>query len=216
MLTRKREAELLREAETRRIDLMTDDLSEQPTIDVPSSAVEHLSSLSKSKIGGPKGVNQEATSTPSVTSNRPPIPQVKEKVPGFNCESIPNNSESSDSVDISPTVKEVASGPDCASLLPVNSKSVTSMSPSHAPSQEPASVEVPNALPLSSSVKEPSKASDTYNGSNAGNYVWSQTMTDVDIRVPVSHGTTGKDLKIEIRNDSLRVEVLKPERKVFL
>ena len=45
ILTRKREAELMREAATRRIDLMTDDMTQVPELDVPATTEEHLTQL---------------------------------------------------------------------------------------------------------------------------------------------------------------------------
>ena len=56
--------------------------------------------------------------------------------------------------------------------------------------------------------------SDTYNGAVMENYKWSQTMTDVDVRVPLAAHTKAADVRVDIRNDYLRVELLKPERKV--
>ena len=45
ILTRKREAELMREAATRRIDLMTDDMTQVPELDIPATTEEHLTQL---------------------------------------------------------------------------------------------------------------------------------------------------------------------------
>lgn len=56
--------------------------------------------------------------------------------------------------------------------------------------------------------------SDTYNGAALDDYKWSQTMTDVDVRVPVAPGTKPKDVTVEIKNDHLKVLLHKPERKV--
>lgn len=57
-------------------------------------------------------------------------------------------------------------------------------------------------------------SSETYNGAVMENYRWSQTITDLDIRVPVPEVTTAKDVRVDIRSDHLRVELLRPERKV--
>ena len=59
-----------------------------------------------------------------------------------------------------------------------------------------------------------SLSSDTYNGSQTEKYTWSQTMTDIDVRAPIPDGITAKDLRVEITKDRLKVELLKPERKV--
>lgn len=57
--------------------------------------------------------------------------------------------------------------------------------------------------------------SDTYNGGALDDYKWSQTMTDLDVRVPVAPGTKPKDVTVEIKNDHLKVVLQKPERKVL-
>ena len=170
---------------------MTDDLSELPKIDVPSSTVEQLNKLTKSRLVERKGNRQKLQH-----------PQSELVTPKVEHEQIPV----SESVPVDNVKKDGASDAS-------DSASPATPSPPVLPLGQPSSTQVPTSL--ASSIKEPSKASDTYNGSNAGNYAWSQTMTDVDIRVPVSCGTTGKDLKIEIKNDSLLVEALKPEKKVF-
>ncbi len=56
--------------------------------------------------------------------------------------------------------------------------------------------------------------SDTYNGGEMDNYKWSQTVTDLDVKVPVSKGVKSKDLRVEIKSDYLRVKQLRPEKKV--
>lgn len=56
--------------------------------------------------------------------------------------------------------------------------------------------------------------SDTYNGAALDNYKWSQTMTDIDVKVPIAPGTRSKDVTVEIKNDHLKVMLHKPERKV--
>ena len=43
--------------------------------------------------------------------------------------------------------------------------------------------------------------SETYNGAVMDNYRWAQTITDLEIRIPVSDEVTAKDVKVEIRND---------------
>ena len=56
--------------------------------------------------------------------------------------------------------------------------------------------------------------SDTYNGGVLDNYKWSQTMTDIDVRVPIAPGTRAKDVTVEIKSDHLKVVLHKPEKKV--
>ena len=56
--------------------------------------------------------------------------------------------------------------------------------------------------------------SDTYNGSERENYKWSQTLTDLDIRVPVSDGTKSRDVRVDFKSDHLKVELLRPKKEV--
>lgn len=56
--------------------------------------------------------------------------------------------------------------------------------------------------------------SDTYNGAALDDYKWSQTMTDIDVRVPVAPGTKPKDVTVDIKSDHLKIVLHKPERKV--
>ena len=73
-------------------------------------------------------------------------------------------------------------------------------------------------LPLTKKSKEEEEAlklsSDAYNGSKTEKYVWAQTVSDIDIRVPVPKATTGKDLKVDIKIDTLKIEILRPQREV--
>ncbi len=58
------------------------------------------------------------------------------------------------------------------------------------------------------------KVTDVYNGADMEKYKWSQTMTDLDVRIPVPEGSTGKNIKVEIRNSHLKVLALTPSRQV--
>ncbi len=93
------------------------------------------------------------------------------------------------------------------------------------PSIEPITDELPITLPPPSSSAKSSelvkqvtaaaeKVSDTYNGAEMDNYKWSQTLLDLDIRVPVSKGTKSKDVRVDIKSDRLKVELIRPRRKV--
>lgn len=63
--------------------------------------------------------------------------------------------------------------------------------------------------------KEPTKksllptagvSSDDYNGHSTEKYSWSQTIKDIDVKIPVSpHIRKGKDLVVTIRSDSVIV-----------
>jgi len=59
------------------------------------------------------------------------------------------------------------------------------------------------------------KVSDVYNGADMEKYKWSQTMTDLDVRIPLPEGSTGKNIKVEIRSNHLKVIALTPSRQVL-
>ena len=63
-------------------------------------------------------------------------------------------------------------------------------------------------------VEDWEKVSDIYNGAQMENYKWSQTITDIDVRVPVPEGTTAKNLKVDIRSDHLKVVLFRPTQQV--
>ncbi len=97
------------------------------------------------------------------------------------------------------------------------------------PINEPIQDELPITLPPATgpthskpsptTSKAPTAAdhvSDTYNGGEMENYKWSQTLTDLDVKVPVPKGTKSKDLRVEIKSDYLKVKQLRPEKKVCL
>ncbi len=63
-------------------------------------------------------------------------------------------------------------------------------------------------------VEDWEKVSDTYNGAEMENYKWSQTITDIDVRVPVPERTTAKNLKVDIRSDHLKVVLCRPTQQV--
>lgn len=58
------------------------------------------------------------------------------------------------------------------------------------------------------------ETSDIFNGAEMDNYKWSQTITELEIKVMLPEGTSGKDVRVDIRSDHLKVEVLKPEYQV--
>lgn len=66
--------------------------------------------------------------------------------------------------------------------------------------------------------KERAKAfnytSDVYNGGDMKDYKWSQTATEVEIKVALSEQTIAKHVKVDIRSDHIKVEILHPEKKV--
>lgn len=182
----------MREAETRRIDLMTDDLSQQPKLDVPSTAVEHLSKLAKLKKGDPMepiSDTKEVLPTPETkTSDTKKSTSVKNPPPST--EKLPSVKS-----ETTPPVKPADPTPPVQPTIPPTKK--------------------PKEETKDSNTNSEKISSDDYNGSKQDNYVWSQTITDLDIRVNVPAGITGKDVKVDIKNDSLKVELLRPEKQVF-
>lgn len=63
-------------------------------------------------------------------------------------------------------------------------------------------------------VEDWEKVSDIFNGAEMENYKWSQSINDIDVRVPVPEGTKAKDVKVDIRSDYLKVELRRPTAKV--
>lgn len=58
------------------------------------------------------------------------------------------------------------------------------------------------------------ETSDIFNGGEMENYKWSQTISELEIKIILPEGTSGKDVRVDIRSDHLKVEVLKPEYQV--
>jgi hypothetical protein len=58
--------------------------------------------------------------------------------------------------------------------------------------------------------------SDVFNGGDMDAYKWSQTITEVEIKVVLPENTTGKHVRVDIRSDYLKIEILKPEHKVYV
>ena len=160
ILTRKRETEIMREEETKRIEQMTHDTThDELPISLPAPPEAEATS-------------KETSSTESDT-HPPPLDATPRKPPS---EPVEERNEKGD--DESPKSKEKGG----------------------AERQERTA-----AFNLSS---------DTYNGAVMDNYKWSQTVTDIDVRVPVPEGTTSKHVKVDIRSDHLKVELLLPEHQV--
>lgn len=44
----------------------------------------------------------------------------------------------------------------------------------------------------------------TYNGASTQKYNWSQSIKNVDVQIKLPEGTTAKDLKIDIKNKSIK------------
>ena len=56
--------------------------------------------------------------------------------------------------------------------------------------------------------------SDVFNGADMDTYKWSQTIKEVEIKVVLPENTKAKQVRVDIRSDYLKVEILNPERKV--
>ena len=157
---------------------MTDDMSQQPPVDVEKSTHEELSKLAKLK-----------TALPSEKPRKNPKPTESKET------STAKSKEDTPPPRVPPPPSSTTVPPD----KPIKTVLAAEQPPTKKPKEED------EALKLSS---------DAYNGSKTEKYVWAQTISDIDIRVPIPKGTTGKDLKVDIRIDSLKVEVLRPSREV--
>lgn len=159
ILTRKREAEIMREEETKRIEQMTHDTThDELPISLPAPQEA-------------EGTSKETSSAEGDT-HPPPSDTTPPKPP----ESVEERKEMDDN-------------------------------------------EVPKSKEKGGAERQDRTAafnlsSDTYNGAVMDNYKWSQTVTDIDIRVPVPEGTTSKHVKVDIKSDHLKVELLWPEHQV--
>ena len=54
-------------------------------------------------------------------------------------------------------------------------------------------------------VEKPSKEAECFNGAMLENYMWSQTGSDVDVRIPVDSNIKGKNIGVEIKDKYLKV-----------
>lgn len=161
ILTRKREAEIMREEETKKVERMS-----QPT---PSSpADDSIKSEKKTATN-----DMEPDELPVVVpGNSPPTKAEEERA-------------HTDKKEV--TVKEKTE---------------------------------PKKEMVTADKKERAKAfnytSDVYNGGDMKDYKWSQTATEVEIKVALSEQTIAKHVKVDIRSDHIKVEILHPEKKVVL
>ena len=162
ILTRKREAEIMREEETKRIEQMTHDAThDELPISLPApQEAEGTSKETSSAEGDTHPPPSDITTPPP----KPPSESVEERKE-MDGDEVPKSKEKGG-----------------------------------AERQERTA-----AFNLSS---------DTYNGAVMDNYKWSQTVTDIDIRVPVPEGTTSKHVRVDIKSDHLKVELLWPEHQV--
>ena len=54
-------------------------------------------------------------------------------------------------------------------------------------------------------VQKPSTVAECFNGGMLENYMWSQTGSDVDVRIPVAGDIKGKNICVEIKDKYLKV-----------
>jgi hypothetical protein len=54
-------------------------------------------------------------------------------------------------------------------------------------------------------VQKPPNAAECFNGAVLEKYMWSQTGSDVDVRIPVAGNIKGKDVCVEIKDKYLKV-----------
>ena len=57
---------------------------------------------------------------------------------------------------------------------------------------------------------------DTYNGGVTDKYSWSQTVSELDIQIPLPSGTKAKNVNVLIKSTHLRVAVVKPDQEWIL
>lgn len=91
-----------------------------------------------------------------------------------------------------------------------NSSSAVKSEPVVAEELEVASTSAPpKSEPVSSPPEEASSSTaDIHNGADLGHYSWTQTLTDVDIRVPVPAGVRkSKQVKVSIESRGLNVQL---------
>ena len=213
--------------------MMTDDLSQEPKLDLPASAAHHMSKLAKLKVGEseeePTDDDNEVSTTEAMETQPTPSPTINKPSPP------PAESTSAEKSAIKPppvpkpppqdmpkpiSVEKIslkAEKPPAAEKLPspVTEKSTPTESSSNKvlPKPEPEeNLAGDKTSPLKK--EEQLRQPDTYNGSSLDNYSWSQTMCDIDIKVPAPKCTTGKDIKVEIKADYLKVELVRPTRRV--
>ena len=117
ILTRKREAELMREAATRRIDLMTDDMTQVPELDIPATTEEHLTQLANVSTTEkfpcdeekPLLESEELVPKESDTVEQKQLPAISPpapKIPKLSEDAKATVSRTSDKEQIDPTVKD--------------------------------------------------------------------------------------------------------------
>lgn len=268
----------MREAATRRIDLMTDDMTQVPELDIPATTEEHLTQLAnvsttdKFPCEEEKPLPEPEESMPEPEESMPEertfveqkqMPSISPpaaKVPKLSEAATAAVSYIADKEQKKPLEKEkpvMAAQPSAktgrgeetakAREKKLSAKKDESMAKTGEPAknkvEEPAKNEVQD--PANNEVQEPAKngeaakkeelevkteqptakkedvssiknapPTEVYNGAKTDKYSWSQTMTDLDIVVVVPESITAKDVKVDIKNDHLKVTVVRPVEEV--
>ena len=154
VLTRKRDAELLRERETKRLEFLDDE----------NKLAQEIVAIEEPEIH----IQDELPVTLPPSVNEPhPSPSSPYSISAASSSSAPNSTTKDQRKD-----------------APVLSKE---------------------------KVDDWEKISDIFNGGEMKNYKWSQSITDIDVRISVPKGTTAKDVVVDIRSGHLKVELQKPK-----
>lgn len=105
-----------------------------------------------------------------------------------------------------------------ADIRPVNPSTKASSAPttdrsstagSSAQPQEQSSKPKRGKPPAKAADEPAVSSSDSYNGSRTDRYTWSQSLTDVDMRIPLPPGTKASQLIVDIQSSSLTVQLRK-------
>ena len=113
------------------------------------------------------------------------------------------------------TLPQSAKDPPASSSSPSSSSPPSSASSSSKRSSSSAAKKKKGAPALSKEkVEDWEKVSDTFNGAQMENYKWSQSIYDIDVKVPLPEKTKARDVKVDIRSDYLKVELIRPTKKV--
>eukprot|EP00117_Sycon_ciliatum_P015778 scpid66447/ scgid0552/ NudC domain-containing protein 3 len=149
-----------------------------------------------------------------VVKPKQPTPQPKAEVPSTSetnvtCTSPRSKAEVTPSSDTSGNSTADSTPPECSQVAS-NTQSMVSDEP------------IPEAaadvtISSSSSTTMPSTdSSEIYNGAKTDLFSWSQTVTDVDIKVPLPKGTKASQLCVDIKTNHLSVTVQKDGSDVVL
>ena len=179
ILTRKREAEIMREEETKKVNKMA---PSKPSISV---------------TGG--------TKTPESQPTEASVDELPIVVPGAGAVSH-DNQEGGKGAEAG-----VKQGAESVGVAQPTVSVITTEEKRTSPKKD-----VEEYRTKQERVKAFNYTSDVYNGGEMDTYNWSQTVTEVEIKVVLPRTTAAKDVRVDIRSDRIKVEILKPEHQVQL